>query len=193
MKLAPLDYVIVALFSLALLRGIARGLLRESFSIASLAAAIVMVRLFYTDVAEWLVASTEGGVSPEAAPWAAGLLIVVVSIGVTTAAGRFLRRGAKAAGLGWADRAGGAVIGAAEGALIAGIVIGLIGYVIGKDHHLLLESRSVKALDDLEHFAQTGELPEDLDLPDVPIPDLPQVAAPPPPKELPPVPIAPEA
>ena len=40
--------------------------------------------------------------------------VTVASIGAVTVLGRLTRRGAKAAGLGWADRAGGAVLGTAE-------------------------------------------------------------------------------
>jgi len=180
MDLAPLDYVIVALFSVALLRGVTRGLLRESFSIASLAVAILAVRFFYEPVAEWLIVQSNGDVGPEAAPWTAGILIIVVAIGSTTVIGRFVRRGAKAAGLGWADRAGGLAIGAAEGVLIAAVVIGVVSYVVGSDHPLLMQSRSVQTLDELEHFARTGEMPEGFELPDLPLPELPGVAAPPP-------------
>ena len=41
MTLEPVDYVIAVVLLIAVLRGLARGLLRETFSIASLAAAIV--------------------------------------------------------------------------------------------------------------------------------------------------------
>jgi uncharacterized membrane protein required for colicin V production len=145
-----------------------------------LAASVVVVRLFYAPVAEWLIAETSGDLSPEAAPWAAGALLLIVTIGLTTAAGRFLRRGAKAAGLGWADRAGGLAIGAAEGVLIAAIVIGLVSYVVGAEHKLVMESKSVAVIEDLEHFTKTGELPEGFQLPDVSLPKLPAVASPPP-------------
>jgi len=179
------DTVVGALFLLALVRGLARGLLREAFSIVSLAAAIVVVRLFNADVAHWLVAENQGDLSPEAAPWAAGVLLVVGTVGVMTLAGRVTRRGAKAAGLGWADRAGGALIGAAEGVLVAAIVVGIASHVMGSEHRILLESQSVKALDDLDYFVQNGEPPPDFEMPDLPIPDielpdLPEVGSPPP-------------
>ena len=183
--MTPFDTVVGALFLLALVRGLVRGLLREAFSIASLAAAIVMVRLFNADVAQWLVVQNEGDVSPEAAPWLAGVLLVVGTIGAMTLVGRITRHGAKAAGLGWADRAGGAVIGAAEGVLVAAVAVGLAGHVMGDEHEMLLESQSVQALDDLDYFVRNGEAPPDFELPDLPLPDialpeLPDVAAPPP-------------
>ena len=52
--LLPIDYVVLAILGVALMRGLLRGLLRETFSIAALGAAVVVVRLFYGDVAEWL-------------------------------------------------------------------------------------------------------------------------------------------
>lgn len=183
--MSSLDYLVIALFSLALVRGLVRGLLREAFSIASLAMAVLVVRFFNADVAQWLVINIEGDISPEAAPWVAGLLLVVGTVGVMTLVGRVTRHGAKAAGLGWADRAGGAVVGAAEGVLVAGVVVGLATHVMGEDHEMLVESQSVKALDDLDYFVQNGEAPPgyefpDLPLPDIELPDLPDVAAPPP-------------
>jgi membrane protein required for colicin V production len=160
---APIDYVMLAILGLALLRGLVRGLLRESFSIASLGTAVVGVRLWCDPVAAWLTHVSKGGVGELAAPWLAGALIAVVAIGVTTLAGRLVRRGAKAAGLGWADRAGGAVLGTAEGLLIAGCLIGLIGHVGGRDNSVLAGSRSLEAFQQLERIAQTRDLP----LPDV--------------------------
>ncbi len=176
------DYLVVALFSLALVRGLVRGLLREAFSIASLASAVLVVRIFNADVAEWLVINNQGDVSPEAASWLAGLLLVVGTIGVTTLVGRITRQGVRAAGLGWVDRAGGAVIGAAEGVLVAVVLVGLASYIMGEDHRMLLESQSVQALDDLDYFVKNGEPPPGFEMPDLGLPEieLPKVAAPPP-------------
>ena len=67
--MTSLDYLVLALFALALVRGLVRGLLREAFSIASLAMAVLVVRFFNAELAEWLVVRYQGDVSPEAAPW----------------------------------------------------------------------------------------------------------------------------
>jgi len=171
--LEPVDYVLGVVLVLAVLRGLARGLLRETFSIAALAVAIVAVRLFYGDVATWLIQITEGKIGEMAAPWVAGAAIAIGTIGVTAVIGRFLRRGAKVVGLGWADRAGGAVLGTAEGLLVAGILIGLIGYVAGRNHPSIAHSRSLEAFEELEKMARDGRFPE-IDF------ALPTVAAPPP-------------
>ena len=173
MTLEPVDYVIAVILALAVLRGLARGLLRETFSIASLAAAIVAVRLFYAAVATWLMEITDGSIGETVAPWAAGAVITVGTIGVTAILGRLMRRGARVVGLGWADRAGGAVLGTAEGLLVAGILIGLIGHVAGRNHPSIAHSRSLETFEELEEMAREGKFPE-IDI------ALPKVAMPPP-------------
>ena len=174
LELTPVDYVVVGILAIAVLRGMGRGLLRETFSMGSLAAAVICVNLYYVEVAEWLMEITEGSVCEMGAPWIAGLLLAVGAIGATALIGRMVRRGAKSVGLGWADRAGGAVLGTAEGLLIAGVIVGAVGYVAGREHPLIAGSQSLAYFEELERMARDGELPE-LDLP------LPQVAAPPPP------------
>lgn len=173
MAFAPVDFLVMAVLGIAVARGLMRGLLREAFSIASLAAAVISVKLFSDDVARWLLQISDGQVGELAAPWIAGFLIVLGAIGITTAAGRLLRRSAKAAGLGWADRAGGLLMGTAEGVLLAGIILSVSIYFFGRSHEILANSRSLEAMDQLEEFARSGEINLDQF-------DLPSVAAPPP-------------
>lgn len=156
-----MDWLVLGVLGLALARGLLRGLLREAFSIASLGAACVAVKLFYGDVAEWIIQISNGGVGEMAAPWAAGVLLAVSAIGAVTILGRLVRRGARAAGLGWADRAGGAVLGTAEGVLVAGIVIAVAGALVGREHPLLADSRSLEALEELEAIAAQAREPQD--------------------------------
>ncbi len=183
MAFAPLDFVVLVILGIAFVRGVLRGLLRETFSIASLAAACLMVMLFYGDAAEWLLRVTQGRIGEISAPWIGGALLGIASIGVITLLGRLMRRGAKFAGLGWADRTGGALLGTAEGVLVGAVIVSLLGYAIGRDHPVLARSRSLAALKQLEHIAQTGELPNielpQIELPNIELPDveLPDVAA----------------
>lgn len=158
--LEPVDWIAIAILSLALLRGLLRGLLREAFSIAALAAACVAVRLYYGALADWLMAVSDGRIGEVAAPWLSGLLLAVASIGGVALLGRLLRRGAKAAGLGWADRAGGAVLGTAEGVLIAGVLVASAGALVGRDHPVLAGSRSLAALEELERMASREGPPD---------------------------------
>ena len=77
-----------------------------------------------------------------------------------------LRQGVRAAGLSWADRAGGAVLGAAEGALVVAVGVLIASMALGRDHSSIRNSRSLEALERLEVVVQEG--------------DFPNVAAPPP-------------
>ena len=172
--LAPVDYIVLAICTIALLRGLVRGLLRETFSIASLAVAVVAVKLLSADVADWIMRWTGGEVGEMTAPWLAGTLVGIAAIGVTTLGGRFLRSGAKAAGLGWADRAGGALLGTAEGFLLAGVLVWALGSVAGREHPLLADSRSLEVFRELEYAIETGEIA----LPEISLPDI--AAGPPP-------------
>ena len=173
MAFAPVDFLVMAILGIAVARGLLRGLFREAFSIASLAAAVISVKLFSDDVARWLLRVSDGQIGELGAPWVAGFLIVLAAIGIITAAGRLLRRSAKAAGLGWADRAGGVLMGTAEGVLVAGIILSVAVYFLGRGHEILADSRSLEAMDQLEEFARSGEIPFD----EIP---LPSIAAPPP-------------
>jgi uncharacterized membrane protein required for colicin V production len=142
-----LDASIAVLLLLAVLRGIWIGLLREGFSIVALAAGCMSVRYGAGPGGEWLAALSQGQIGAAAAPWIAGTAIGIASVMAVGMAGGFLRRGARAAGLGWADRAGGAALGAAEGAVVAAIVVAVALLVVGRDHPAVAGARSVAAFD----------------------------------------------
>ncbi len=151
---APVDIAVGAILGIAVLRGLFLGLVREAFSIASLGAASIAVRLFHADVGRWLGEVSDGRVGPEVGPWLGGALVAVLTIAAVVFAGRLLRRGVRWAGLGWADRAGGALLGAAEGALVVGILLLLAGSLLGPSHPVLHASRSFAALEQLERLAK---------------------------------------
>lgn len=152
--LAPIDLVIATILAIALLRGLFRGLIREAFSIAALGGACLAVQLFARPLADRLAGLSGGGIGGFTGLWVAGALLAVGSIAVVVLAGRFLRRGARWSGLGWADRAGGAVLGIAEGALVASILIAGAAWILGRGHPALAETRSLAALERLERIAQ---------------------------------------
>ena len=164
----PVDILVMAILGIAVLRGVFRGLIREAFSIAALAGACLIVKLFASPLAARLETATGGEITGWAAPWLAGAILSVGTIAAIAIVGRFVRRGSRWAGLGWADRAGGAVLGAAEGGLVVAIVLVLAAVLLGREHPTLAESRSFAALERIEQIAES---------PDAYIPD---VAAPPP-------------
>jgi len=109
-SLTSLDGIVLAILIIAMARGVFIGLVREGFSIAALAAAVLAAR-YGTDFAgPWLHSLAPSRLNPEVAYWIAGSLIAIATVLVVALAGRILRKGVRFVGLGWADRVGGAAL-----------------------------------------------------------------------------------
>jgi membrane protein required for colicin V production len=147
------DIVVGTIIGIACLRGFFLGLIREAFSLASLAAAYIAVRAFVGPVAEWVGDISGGRISEALEPWVAGALLVLVTIGAVTTVGRIIRRGARAVGLGFVDRVGGGLLGATEGVLVVVVLIMLVGDRIGRDHPAIANTRTLAALEEMELLA----------------------------------------
>jgi membrane protein required for colicin V production len=165
-EVTPVDGAILAVMLIAVARGIFIGLIREVFSIAALGAACVAVRFATGPAAAWLQGITSGQFGPSTARWIAAALLAIASVVAVGFAGRALKRGASAAGLGWADRIGGAAVGAAEATLLISLVLVAAGWAVGPDHPMLAESRGVEAFEQLQEFV----LERSVALPDVAAP-----------------------
>jgi membrane protein required for colicin V production len=159
----PVDILMATILAIAVLRGFFLGLIREAFSIAAIGGACVAVKLFVRPVADWLQAASDGQIGALIAPWLAGAMLAVGTIAAIAIAGRLLRRGARLAGLGWADRAGGAVLGAAEGALAAAILLLIATSLLGRGHSALAQTHSLAAFEQLEQIVQ-GQGPRGVDV-----------------------------
>lgn len=151
------DIAVGAVIALACLRGLFLGLIREAFSLASLAAAYFAVRAFVGPVSDWVGEISGGRISGALEPWVAGALLVVVTIVAVTIVGRIIRRGARAAGLGFVDRVGGGLLGATEGVLVVVVLALLVGDWVGRDHPAIAKTRTLAALEQMERFV--GEVP----------------------------------
>jgi len=147
-SLTPIDAVLAALLAVAILRGLWLGLIREAFSIAALAGAVIAARLFTDPLAARLQQDFALHWSDFALRIAAVMLLVVGVFTAVAIAGRLLRRGVRAVGLGWADRLAGGVLGMAEGALVASLLLMLATALLGRDHGALEDSRALAALDE---------------------------------------------
>ncbi len=154
----PIDLLAFAILLIAALRGMSLGLIREAFSIGALAAAVIAVRVWNEPVAEWLRSASGGAIPYGVVPWVAGALLAVAVIAGVGTFGRVMRQGARAVGLGWFDRLGGAAIGVAEGALAAGVLLFVIGGLLGRSHALLQNSRSFALLERAEQIADVRAL-----------------------------------
>jgi membrane protein required for colicin V production len=149
-----IDVVVAAIIAAACLRGLLLGLVREAFSLVAIAAAYTAVRLFVHPMADWVAEIAAGRISPGAAPWAAGALLVLVTIAVVTSFGRIVRRGVRAVGLGFADRVGGALLGTAEGVLIVALLLTFVTGYLGRDHPALADTHTLAAMEQLELLAR---------------------------------------
>jgi len=150
---APLDAVALGVVSLAAVRGLLIGLIREAFSIGSLGGAVIAVRMGTDPLALWLRNDAQIDAGDFTLRVAAACLIVIGVVGMVTITGRFLRRGVRAAGLGWADRLGGGLLGSAEGALAVSLLLAGTVALVGRDHPLLATSRTLAALDEARQVA----------------------------------------
>lgn len=156
-----IDGVIGVVLAIAMLRGTMIGLIRESFSIAALGAAIVAARYGAEPVGAWLVEVTDGETGPFPPTWMAGTVLAIGAAFGVAGTGFLIRRGAKWAGLNWADRIGGGVLGAAEGTVVAMLIVIGTTFVMGRQHPVVSGSRSVAAYDAVRAYVdETGrELP----------------------------------
>jgi uncharacterized membrane protein required for colicin V production len=148
--ITAIDVAVLAILAVAVARGTLIGLIREGFSLAALAAAVFATRLATPAAASWLEAWSQGRIGAELALWLAGAVIAIASVCVVAGVGALLRRGARLAGLGWADRLGGAALGAAEGALVAVLLMTGSLWLLGRSHPTLASSRSLAAYEQLQ-------------------------------------------
>lgn len=155
--MAAIDVLAAGILTIAGARGLLIGMIRETFSVLAVAGAIISVRLFTSPLAAWL--RTEGHVT-----WgdlelrvASGALLVVGVVGTVIITGKIVKRGARAAGLGWADRLGGGVLGAAEGMLVVGLILAGAVAALGRDHRAVADSRVLAFFDEARGVAQSAQ------------------------------------
>jgi len=154
-----LDMIVLTVLFIAVVRGIWIGLIREGSSLAAIGVATIVTRLFIDPFAVQLTEWTGGEITGKTAVWIAGVLLVVATILVLGVVARLLRRGAEAAGLGWADRLGGGALGAAEGAIVAAVVVTIAIWLVGPNHTTTDGARSIDLVEQFQSMREKGELP----------------------------------
>ena len=148
--ISAVDLAALAILALAVIRGLFIGLIREVFSLVAIAAACVAVWFGTAPAAEWLLLNLPVEISSLVARIAVGALIAVAVVASVAMVGRILRRGARWAGLGFADRLGGGLLGAAEGTLVIVVLMLLALSVVGRDHPALADSRTLAAFESVQ-------------------------------------------
>ncbi len=117
------DYVVIAILGLSVLLAVIRGAVREITALAGWAAALILSGLFAQELAQWLPASLSQVLRAIIAYLIIFLGVLLLS-GVT---GLLLAKLFRAAGLGLADRALGALFGLLRGAAIVFVGVMLAG------------------------------------------------------------------
>ena len=116
-----LDYFIIAIVGLSAVHGYARGILRIASSLIALVAAAYCSSIYSPAVGAWL---TRAFGIRAASGNALGYVVIFLGVMILVAwAGGKLAELIRAVHMSWADRLGGTVIGAALGALLAGLVV----------------------------------------------------------------------
>lgn len=108
------DYAVVAIVALSVLLAVIRGVVREITALAGWVAALVLSGLFAQELALWLPVT----LSPMLRAVIAYLVIFLGVLLLSGLTGVLLAKLFRAAGLGFTDRAVGALFGLARGALI---------------------------------------------------------------------------
>ena len=160
MNITAIDIAVVTVLALATVRGLFVGMIRESFSVAAIGAVVVGAVYGAGPVGVWIDNASAGEVGGSAAKVIGGIgagLAAGVAIG---AAGRYLRRGARVVGLGMADRIGGGAVGAAEGAVVAMIVLAGATRLFGPEHPAVFNSYSVAVVEEMKFAFETGSMPQ---------------------------------
>lgn len=159
--ISTLDSVVLAVLGIAIVRGFWIGLIREGFSIAALGGGLLAVRYGTPRVADFIENASQGDLGPTVSMWIAAAAIGIGVVFVIGAIGKMLRRGAHSVGLGWADRIAGSVVGAAEGALAAGVILVVTTWALGADSPVVEDSKSIEVLEGLQDYVaeHQDELP----------------------------------
>jgi membrane protein required for colicin V production len=120
------DYAVLAVVALSVLLAVIRGVVREIAALAGWVAAVILSGLFAQDLAQWLPLALSSVLKAVIAYLSIFLGVLLLS----GLAGVLLAKLVRAAGLGFTDRAVGALFGLARGVLIvfvAAMLAGLTG------------------------------------------------------------------
>ncbi len=116
-----LDILLLVAIALATVGGLSIGIIRAALYLAGLIFGIVLAGHYYIPFSHLLDAVLQ----PNVAKVVAFIIILAAVVVAAVFLAIFLRQGASAIKLGWADRLGGAVFGLAMGAIFCGAFLAL--------------------------------------------------------------------
>lgn len=118
-----LDIVLAVLIIAGALRGFMRGLIREGMAFGGLAIGLVLATQWYDEVADAFKPFVGGGRFIEATAY---LMVVLAVLAVATLLTVVIMKAMRFFLVGWLDGLGGLVFGAAQGAVLAVVVLVLM-------------------------------------------------------------------
>jgi membrane protein required for colicin V production len=139
LRMNGLDYVILGLIALGAVRGSAGGVLRIASSLIGLAAAVYLASIHNHETAEYLAGVFN--LRPEAAAVLGFVIIFLTVMVLVSWGGAKLTELIQAVHLSWVDRLGGALVGAALGALVAGFLVVILTAAAPADTSIVRRSR----------------------------------------------------
>ena len=144
-----LDYVILGIISLGAIYGSARGILRIASSLIALIAAVYLASLHYGAAGAYL--AREFSMRQETGAVLAYIAIFLAVIVVVTWGGSKLAELIHAVHMTWADRLGGAVVGAIVGVLLAGFMVVCVTAMLPVEAPLARQSQLAFHVLELNH------------------------------------------
>ena len=124
-----LDTVIIVVIAIAIFLGLSIGIIKAVLSLAGLIVGVILAGSYYVPFSEQLTFIPQSNVAKVVA-------FVIILIGVMVIASVlawFLKRVASIMMLGWVNRAGGAVVGLALGAIFCSALLAIWAKFLGSD------------------------------------------------------------
>ncbi len=144
-----LDYLILAAIGLGALFGASRGILRIASSLIALVAAVYLAALYSQEIGGYLARAFS--IRPDTGA-ALGYVVIFLAVMVVVAwGGGKIAALIRAVHMSWADRLGGALVGATLGALLAGLIVVVATVTLPSDAPVIRQSQLAPRLLDFSH------------------------------------------
>lgn len=144
-----LDYLILAAIALGAIFGSGRGILRIASSLIALVAAFYLAAIYSQEAGSYLTHAFS--TRPETGA-TLGYIVIFLAVMVTVAwGGGKLAQLVRAVHMSWVDRLGGAIVGAALGALLAAAVLVIATLTLPADAPAIRQSQLAPRLLDFSH------------------------------------------
>lgn len=148
-RMNGLDLLILVVIALGAIYGAARGILRIASSLIALIAAVYVASIYSRAAGEYLTRAFS--MQPETGAVLGYIVIFLAVLVIVAWGGAVLAELIRAVHMSWADRLGGAVVGAALGALLAGFIVLAVTVTLPVDAPLISRSQLAPRVLALNH------------------------------------------